>query len=139
VARAVVDVNVLVSALLQPDGAPARLVRAWLAGAFELIASAQLVAELVDVGVRPALRRRIDHAALEALVTTLHAEAIFVEDPPVAHAVPADPNDDYLVGLGRAGGAHVIVTGDRHLLDIDGLEPPALTPRAFLDVVERIP
>lgn len=137
--RAVVDVNVLVSALLQPDGATARLVRAWLAGAFELIVSAQLIAELEDVCARPALRRRIDASALEALVTGLRAGAVFVDDPPVARAVPADPKDDYLVGLGRAGGARVIVTGDRHLLDVDDLEPPALTPRAFLDVVERIP
>lgn len=137
--RAVVDVNVLVSALLQPDGAPARLVRAWLDGAFELLASAQLMAELAGVSARPSLKRRIDDLALDALVATLQQEAIFVDDPPVPRVVRADPKDDYLVGLARAGRAHAIVTGDRHLLDFDGLEPPALTPRAFLDVVERIP
>jgi putative PIN family toxin of toxin-antitoxin system len=136
--RAVVDVNVLVSALLKPDGGPARLVRAWLAGAFELVASAQLIAELVGVVARPALARRLDQSAVDALVATIQAEAIVVDDPPVARIVPTDPKDDYLVAIAREAGGHVIVTGDRHLLDLERLEPPALTPTAFLDIVERI-
>ena len=44
----------------------------------------------------------------------------------------ADPQDDFLVALGRTADASVIVTGDRHLLEVDGLRPPAVTPRAFL-------
>jgi predicted nucleic acid-binding protein len=61
-----------------------------------------------------------------------------VEDAPAPRVVPSDPKDDYLVALARAGGAHVIVTGDRHLLDMDELRPPALEPRAFLAVLERV-
>lgn len=136
--RAVVDVNVLVSALLQPEATPARLMREWLSGAFELVSSAQLVAELLRVSARPGLARRIDASAVESLVATLQANAIVVDDPPAQRVVPSDPKDDYLVGLARSAGAHAIVTGDRHLLDVDGLAPPALTPAAFLGLLERI-
>lgn len=44
--RVVVDSNVLISARLSPRGAPGRLLAAWLAGRFELIASPALLAEL---------------------------------------------------------------------------------------------
>jgi predicted nucleic acid-binding protein len=40
------------------------------------------------------------------------------------------PRDDYLVALARATRVDAIITGDRDLLDHEGLEPPALTPRA---------
>ena len=136
--RALVDVNVLVSALLQPEETPARLMRAWLSGAFELVASAQLVAELLRVSARPGMARRIDPSAVDSLIATIQAGAILVDDPPAQRVVRADPKDDLVVGLARSAEAHAIVTGDRHLLDIEGLEPPALTPRAFLDVLERI-
>jgi predicted nucleic acid-binding protein len=37
--RAVLAANVIISAHLPPDGPPARLIREWQAGAFELIVS----------------------------------------------------------------------------------------------------
>ena len=137
--RAVVDVNVLVSALLKPDGAPAHVVRAWLAGAFELVASARLIWELADVAARPRLARRLDPLAVDALVAMLRAEAVILDDPPGERIVPADPKNDYLVALARAGAAHAIVTGDRHLLDLETLRPPTLAPRAFLAWLAQLP
>jgi predicted nucleic acid-binding protein len=44
--RAVLDTNVLISAFLSPQAAPARAIRAWLDGRFELIVSPLLLAEL---------------------------------------------------------------------------------------------
>ena len=107
-------------------------------GAFEIVASAQLIAELVDVVARPALARRLDQSTVDALVATLREEAIVVDDPPVARVVRTDPKDDYLVAIAREAGAQVIVSGDRHLLDLERLDPPAMTPAAFLDIVVRI-
>ena len=61
-----------------------------------------------------------------------------VADPPAMRVVPDDENDDYLVALAQAGDAHVIVTGDGHLLDLEGLRPPALDPRGLLELLDRI-
>jgi predicted nucleic acid-binding protein len=44
--RAVVDPNLLISALLSREGSPARVLRAWLEGAFELIVSEDLLGEI---------------------------------------------------------------------------------------------
>ncbi len=48
----------------------------------------------------------------------------------------ADPDDDYLVALARAAGADYLVSGDRHLLELTDPEPPVLTPREFLALLE---
>lgn len=42
---------------------------------------------------------------------------------------------DYLVALARAAGADAIITGDRDLLDHEGLDPPALTPRQACELL----
>jgi predicted nucleic acid-binding protein len=47
-------------------------------------------------------------------------------DPP---RVLRDRGDDYLVALAKAAAAEAIVTGDRDLLDHEGLDPPALSAR----------
>lgn len=135
--RAVVDVNVLVSALLKPDTTPAAVLRAWTAGVFELVVSSHLVAELRAATEKPALARRLDLLHVAALVDALETTGMLVDDPLASsRLVPGDPKDDYVVALAQAAGAHVIVTGDRHLLDVEGLTPPALDPRAFLAWLE---
>ena len=136
--RAVVDVNVLVSAHLNAAGPPDRVHRAWLAGAFELVASPLLIDELERVVSRPGLSVRLDPLAIPILVSRLLTDALMVADPPAMRVVPDDENDDYLVALAQAGDAHVIVTGDGHLLDLEGLRPPALDPRGLLELLDRI-
>jgi putative PIN family toxin of toxin-antitoxin system len=55
VLRVVIDPNVFVSAVISPDGVPARVVRAALARTFQLFVSATLMGELSDVLSRPKL------------------------------------------------------------------------------------
>ncbi len=47
-------------------------------------------------------------------------------DPP---PLLRDPGDDYIVALAAAHEANTIVTGDRDLLEDEGLQPPAITAR----------
>jgi len=51
--RAVLDPNVLVSALISPAGPPREIVGAWMQGRFDLVASPALLGELRDVLERP--------------------------------------------------------------------------------------
>ncbi|MCA1705276.1 MAG: PIN domain-containing protein, partial [Actinobacteria bacterium] len=44
--RAVLDPNVIISAVLSPGGAPARVMTAWLEGRYELVVSPLLLEEL---------------------------------------------------------------------------------------------
>jgi uncharacterized protein len=134
--RAILDANVIISAVLSPSGTPAGILRLWLRGEFELVTSALLLAELERAFSCPKLRERIDQAEAKKLVEWLGREAVVLPDPEKAPAArSADPGDDYLLAL--AEGAHaVLVSGDRHLLEL-GDDLPVLTPRGFLAALER--
>jgi len=137
--RAVLDVNVLVSALLSRGGAPARLLLAWQRGDLELIVSPLLLAELQRALAYPKLRRLIHADEAGEFVAWLARTATLTpdpEDPPAVHST--DPGDDYLLALAAAAQA-VLVSGDGHLLDL-AADLPIDPPAAFLALVgDRTP
>jgi putative PIN family toxin of toxin-antitoxin system len=133
VPRVVLDTNVFVSALLSPGGVADRILAEWRAGAFELLVSERLFRELGRALTKPGIRARVTHAEEAELVALLRAEAILVSDPgDIERVIERDPSDDYLVALARAAHADVIVTGDRHLLEAEGLGLGVLSPAPFL-------
>ena len=132
--RAVLDPNVLISALLAPGGAPALALDAWRAGRYELIASPQLIDELRRALDYPKLRRRIPPDAARAAVVLIERDATIADDPPSPPARSADPGDDDLIALARSRRA-MLVSGDRDLLDLGGVLP-ILAPAPFLRWLE---
>lgn len=129
--RAVLDVNVLISAVLSPAGAPAGLLLAWQTGAFELIVSPALLAELTRALGYPKLRRLVPVADADAYVAWLERSATMAHDPdtpPPVRAVDAD--DDYLVALAAHERA-MLVSGDRHLLAL-AEDFPVVAPARFV-------
>jgi putative PIN family toxin of toxin-antitoxin system len=133
--RAVLDVNVLISAVLSPSGAPGRLLAAWRDGALELVVSPLLLAELRRALGYPRLARLVPPADADALVALLGRSAQLVPDPPGrAPLASADPGDDYLVALAAAERA-VIVSGDAPLTDLAD-RIPVRRPAAFLAEIE---
>jgi uncharacterized protein len=134
--RAVLDPNVIISALLAPAGTPAAIVRAWSAGAFELIASPLLLAELKRALAYPKLRTRIHRDEASAIVDWLERSPTIVQDPdePPPQA-SEDPGDDYLIALAAHEHA-ALVSGDRHLLEL-AAELPIFAPADFLALLDR--
>jgi hypothetical protein len=55
--RAVLDVNIVISAVLSPRGTPAKILQAWLDGEFEFVASEDLLSELGRALAYPKLAR----------------------------------------------------------------------------------
>lgn len=132
--RAVLDVNVIISALLSPRGAPARTLRAWLDGAFELVVSPTLLRELERALRYPKLAERIPPEDREGLLELLSEAADLVDDPTDPAPVrSADPDDDYIVALAASATA-VIVSGDHHLTDLAD-QAPIYTPSQFLELL----
>ena len=128
--RAVVDVNVLVSSVLSRSGAPARLISAWLDGAFEMVVSPMLLDELRRVLAYPKIRTRIPEVDAEQLIVLL-GRALAREDPLTGPNVEiTDPDDAYLVALAATERA-VLVTGDRGLLALAD-RIPVMAPGDFL-------
>lgn len=137
--RAVLDVNVIVSALLAPSGTPASLLRSWIGGAFELVVSPNLLAELDRVLRYPRIAERILPEEAAWFVVWIERAATLVED--VGEPLPvvsADPGDDYLIAIASRARA-VLVSGDEHLLGIRA-DVPIVSPadfRQLLDAEER--
>ncbi len=128
--RAVLDPNVLISAVLSRGGTPAALVRAWLAGAYELVVSPALLDELERVLGYPKIASRVPHAQARELVELLRNRADQVADPDTVPAIHSpDPDDDYLIAL-AADSRAVLVSGDTHLHGLTG-QLPVYTPVAF--------
>jgi hypothetical protein len=136
VTRAVLDPNVIVAAALNPHGIPAQCMRAHADGRFELVVSDRLLDELSRVLRREKFRRYLSLDQAERLVDALRRDALVCRDPPAPAPVSSpDRDDDYLLALAFAESAHVLVSGDAHLL---GLRPPGLrivAPRDFLTLL----
>lgn len=128
--RAVLDVNVLVSALLSKSGPPARLVVHWLEGTFELVVCNSLLAELERTLAYPKVSKRITQAEAAEFMELVRRMATTLGDPENPPRVSEDPGDDCLVALAGTS-ASVLVSGDRHLLAL-GNELPIQAPAAFL-------
>lgn len=136
--RAVLDPNVLVSAFISRLGSsPDRIVRAWRAGAFELVVSPKLLAELTDVLHRPKFAQQAAVGRANAYVAALAADADRLDDPSDPPSVSPDADDDYLFALAGAAGADLIVSGDRHLTTLHDPHPPVFTPREFVRALEE--
>jgi uncharacterized protein len=137
--RAVFDPNVIISGLLSPAGNAARLLEAWQHGEFELIASNPLLEELERALGYPKLRRHISEEDAHRVLRWLTESATVVDDPADPPPVrSADSGDDYLIALAASRDA-ILVSGDRHVLDL-AARIPVLEPALFLKhLAERDP
>ncbi len=127
--RAVLDPNVLISALLAPTGVPAALLRRWLDGDFELVVSEHLLAELSRALTYPKLRSHVSGDEAEAFIEFLRGAGTMAHDAASPPRLSHDPGDDYLLGLARSNAA-VLVSGDQDLLEVK--DAPIESPRSFM-------
>lgn len=129
--HAVVDVNVLISAVLSAKGTPAEILRGTRDGQFELVVSEMLLMELERSLAYPKVRKHIPSEKAAAYVNWVREHASIAEDPASPPPVRSrDPDDDYLLALAIDRRTY-LVTGDQDLLVL-GDEFPILTPKQFL-------
>jgi putative PIN family toxin of toxin-antitoxin system len=115
--QVILDTNVLLSAILSPLGAPAKLLDAWERKKFTLVACEPLITELSDVAGRPFFRERLRASAAELLAAGLRDFSFYCRDLPSGPIAP-DPKDSYLLALAEASEAAFLVTGDKLLLSL---------------------
>jgi putative PIN family toxin of toxin-antitoxin system len=112
-----------VSGLLSKTGLPAKILNAWRAGHYLLIASPPIVAEIKRVLQAPRIKEKyfITDGDIEQLITLLEKEALIVPGhTDVKNAIPDDPSDEIFLACAVAAAADFIVSGDRHLLGLSG-------------------
>ena len=118
-----------------PQGAPAQLLTRWVAGEFELIASHALLAELERALGYPKVRSRVPPGEAARFIDSLRRSAELVSDAQDPQARSADPSDDYLLALAETASA-VLVSSDRHLLDLGG-RLPVQSASGFLESLDQ--
>ena len=137
--RAVLDANVLASALIRPEGPPGRIARRFLRDrAFDLVLSPNILDEVARCLRNPRVRKRIrlSDDEIELWVAGLALTAIVVPDTKSPVRVAKDPDDDKYVAAALEGHAAFIVSGDRHLLALPEYQGVrSVPPRAFLDLI----
>src|SRR5712691_6565093 len=132
--RAVLDTNVLVSAVLLPHSVPRRVFDHVILKA-RLLLSVAVIAELSDVLSRPKFDRYISAGdRLEFLTKAIRdAESVEVD---VMLSECRDPKDNKFLELAVSGSATHLVTGDADLLALNPFRGIAIvSPSNFLRVV----
>jgi putative PIN family toxin of toxin-antitoxin system len=117
--RAVADTDTVVSGLLW-TGAPRALLIAARAGKLSLYTSATLLDELFDVLTRAKFTKRVtaSNMSVERLVRRNAQFAQRVIPASIDPVILADPDDDQVLACAIAARADLIISGDRHLRDI---------------------
>lgn len=115
--RVVLDTNILIQALIRPQGITLPLIVALRSGSITVLYSAGLIEELVDVASRPRIRGKygLQPEDIEALIGLVQVAGERVQ-PGQEIQVCRDPDDDHLLEVAIAGQANFIVTGDEDLL-----------------------
>jgi hypothetical protein len=136
--RLILDTNILISALLSPLGAPAKLLDAWERKVFTLVACDTLIAEFREVAGRPFFRSRLRPSVAELIAAGLRDFSFFCRDLPSGVVAP-DPKDSYLLALAEASQSEFLVTGDKGLLSLKRHKSTRIvTPSTMIEILREV-
>ena len=138
--RATLDTNVLVSGLAGltvPTSTPGAVFWHWLAGTFELVISADILAELERTLTKPYFRSRRSPEQIEATERLFTGGATMVEPTIVVSGVATHPEDDLVLAVVVSAGVDYLVTGGKALQRLGAYHGiQILSPRQFLNLSE---
>ncbi len=137
--KAVLDVNVIVSAAIAPLGASRAIIDAARRGDVDLATSHGIIAEVEDKLKTPRIggRYRLTAEDVGIAVASLTSQAQVVIVPAGdVQEVTGDPEDDYVLATARMVEADYLVTGDRALLALgEHAGVQIISPRQFVDLL----
>ena len=130
--RVVIDTNILISALISPNGVPFQSLKLW-GPKYQLVTSEWQIDELRRVSRRKALKPYLKRIEVGTFINELREKASVQGKLPEIDVSP-DPDDNNIIATAIAGGAHYIVSGDkRDLLSLRKAQGiPIITAREFV-------
>jgi putative PIN family toxin of toxin-antitoxin system len=130
--RIILDTNVFVSALFF-GGIPYLILQAWREDKIQIVASLDILTEYQRVAV--SLSQKYSVPRVPAMLNYVIHHTEIWSTPVLPENICKDPNDDKFIACALASGTKIIVSGDKHLLDISGYqEIQVLKPRRFVDI-----
>lgn len=131
--RIVLDTNILISALLSPQGPPAQVfLMILLESDTQLCVSGDIYVEYEEVIHRPRLNR--SDSEIEATLRAIREKGFWVKPTEKVHAC-FDPDDDIFLECAQIAAAHYLVTGNVKDFPDAWANTQIVTARQFLDAV----
>ena len=140
--RAVLDTNVLVSALLTPNGPPAKILELALEGRLRIIISPAIIREIGLVFQYPRLKKtmqkhRLSAEEVEEAILKILKVAIITAGEKIIQGVSRDPADDLILSCAAEGQADFVISGDKDLTELGSFEGiRIMEPANFLQLIE---
>ena len=131
--RAVLDTNVLISSVIA-TGVPHEIVVKGFNNEYQIVVSVATLTEFRDTLLKYPEKFHMGEEDIQQEVETIRYFAEFVDPEEEITAVEDDPDDDKFLEAAVAGNVDYIVSGDRHLLDLDSFQGIEIVePRAFYE------
>ena len=131
---AVIDTNVLVSALLRFDSFPGTIITECLTGKIIPLLPDTILSEYHEVLLRP--KFQFSHEAVNTILTGIIQRGIFIDPLPTAHLFP-DPKDavfyEVVMQARRYAPSYLISGNLKHF----PAEPFILSPHQMLDLLNQ--
>lgn len=127
--RVVLDTNVFISAIL--GHALGAILEHWRAGSYVLIVGNEIVQEYLGVLRRP--KFHLNAEIIDPIMAQIFQRAEFVTPDIQIDIIKSDPNDNKFLEAALAGQAIYVVSGDKHLLELESYQGiRVITAREFL-------
>jgi putative PIN family toxin of toxin-antitoxin system len=127
VRRVVLDTNILVSALLSPQGNPAKIYKMFMSGVLTLVFNTEIFAEYQDVLSRPHLKIPSEEMEMVLAAIRQHGEQVF---PTPSTHIMRDEDDRVFYDVAKLADAYLITGNTKHY----PAEQFILTPAAFIEL-----
>jgi putative PIN family toxin of toxin-antitoxin system len=116
--RVVYDCNIYVQALINVNGPAGRCVEEARQGAVLLFVSPFVLAEVREIHEKLPAKYGVTAEQTEELARSVASFGTIVADVPDVYSHPFDPDDSYYVNLAAKTDSQLIVSRDRHLLNL---------------------
>ena len=129
--KIVLDTNVFISGVFF-SGPPYEVLKAWCDGRIQILISEEIIEEYRRVG--ELLSKQFPGIEFAPALQLLAIHAEFVRPKKLAAQVCEDPDDDKFLECAISGNSNLIVSGDKHLLQISGYKGIVIvSPRNFVE------
>lgn len=129
--RVILDTNVFISGIFW-SGPPTQILKAWENGKIKLIISPEILDEYKRIG--EIISKKYKTIDIEPFLDLLVFHAEMTPSFQLDYQVTNDPNDEMFISCAVVSKAKIIVSGDKHLLDVSGFNHiDILRPREFIN------
>ena len=130
--RIVLDTHVFISGIFF-SGPPSQILKAWKDTKIQIVLSKAILIEYQRIG--NALSSKYFEIDILPIIDLLTIYGEVVETKDISVSISVDPDDNKFIECAIASNCKLIVSGDKHLLNVSGFQGiEVLKPRKFIDI-----